>query len=233
MVVSVPCVASTDALQASFLALLPQIHSRVKSYFAGVKCAAKKADCIAESVALCWKWFCRLRQRGQDGTRFIGALAAMAARAVRCGRRLCGQEKAKDVLSWLAQSRHGFTVQALPWTRRSHDFLGEVNGQRLLDALEERLQDNSVTPPPEQAAFRIDFPAWLETLTARQRHIIRAMVLDESTKQLSRRFAVSPGRISQLRRAFQEDWHRFVGDRDQGHAEAVPIAAEKVSRFRV
>ena len=41
-------------------------------------------------------------------------LAQFAARAVRCGRRLCGQEKANDVFSSVAQRRRGFTVEVLP-----------------------------------------------------------------------------------------------------------------------
>jgi hypothetical protein len=78
--------------------------------------------------------------------------------------------------------------------------------------MEERLADNTVTPPPDQAAFRIDFGAWLKTLTPRERRIIRAMAMSERTKDLSRRFELTPGRISQMRRDFRDDWRRFVGD---------------------
>ena len=61
-------------------------------------------------------------------------------------------------------------------------------------------------------AFRIDFPAWLKTLTARERRLVRAMARNERTTDLSREFGVSPGRISQLRRAFMEDWRRFIDE---------------------
>ncbi len=40
-------------------------------------------------------------------------LAAYAARAVKSGRLLCGQDNAKDVLSPSAQRRHGFQVARL------------------------------------------------------------------------------------------------------------------------
>ena len=43
-----------------------------------------------------------------------GALASLAARAVRNGRRACGQESAKDALSAAAQRRHNFTTYQLP-----------------------------------------------------------------------------------------------------------------------
>ena len=65
---------------------------------------------------------------------------------------------------------------------------------------------------PDQVAFRIDFPAWLATLTARERRLIRAIARNERTKDLSRMFELSQGRISQLRREFRDDWRRFCED---------------------
>src|SRR6202035_4894521 len=89
-----------------------QFHGRV--YFRHLKSAEKKEDAIQEMVGLCWLWFVRLHQQGKDGTRFPGALASFAARHVRSGRKVCGQDKAKDVLSGIAQQRFGFTVSPLP-----------------------------------------------------------------------------------------------------------------------
>src|SRR5262249_12676850 len=157
----------------------------------------KHEELIAEMVGLCWRWFVRLVQRGKDPTQFVSALASYAARAVHSGRRLCGQERSRDVLSPVAQRRHGFVVEELPaWTAAAQETLrGPVLGQRRQDAFEERLRDNPITPVPDQVQFRIDFPAWLQTLTGRERRIIRAMGRNERTGELSRRFEVSPARI--------------------------------------
>jgi hypothetical protein len=84
----------------------------------------------------------------------------------------------------------------------------------LLDAYEERLRDNTITPVIDQVQFRIDWPAWLRTLTARERRLIRAMSRNERTLDLSKEFELSPARISQLRREFHDDWCRFLGDLD-------------------
>jgi len=204
---------TTDSLQRAFLALLPRIESQASIYFRGLRCAVKKADAISETVAICWKWFCRLMKRGKDATQFVGALARLAARAVWSGRRLAAGERANDVMSTVAQRRHGFVVKSLPSTRRPYEDLeGNGRDQRLHDAMEERLSDNTRTPPPDQAAFRIDFKTWLRSLTPRERRIIRVMILGERTKDLSRKFEITPGRISQLRREFRDDWRRFVGD---------------------
>ncbi len=201
-------------LQAVFLALLPRIELHARIAFRDVPCAQRREDAVAETVAVAWKWHVRLAERGKDVTHFVAGFAALAARAVRSGRRLVGQEKAKDVLSPLAQRRRGFRVEPLPAsTCTAFDRLhADPHGQQKLDAFEERLRDNTLTPVADQAAFRIDFPAWLKTLTPRERRVVRAMARNERTKDLSRRFGVSPARISQLRRAFHDNWLRYHGE---------------------
>ena len=35
-------------------------------YFRDVRCAIRKADCITQTTAIAWKWFCRLMKKGRD-----------------------------------------------------------------------------------------------------------------------------------------------------------------------
>jgi hypothetical protein len=214
--------SSTLPLHRQFLALLPRIELHGRIFFRHLRCEQTRQDAIAEMVALAWIWFRRLVRRGKDPFTFPIALATFAARAVRSGRRLCGGEPPKDVLSPIARCRHGFRVEPLPLsTRANHETLyADPHGQELQDAFEERLRDNTITPPDEQAAFRIDFPAWLGTRTERDRRIIHAMALSERTYELSRAFGVTPGRISQLRREFHADWQRFTADRTANGQES-------------
>ena len=202
-------------LHAAFCSILPRIVLHGQIVFRGVKCPDSKEEALAEMVGLCWLWFLRLAAQGRDATEFVSALAVFAARAVRAGRRLNGQEKSKDVLSPVARYRHRFRVEPLPAsTRRPYEAVyGTVHGQQELDAFEERLHDNAVTPPPAAAAFRIDFPRWLLTRTERDRRLIADMVRDERTLDLAHRYGLSPARISQLRREFMVDWLRFCGER--------------------
>ena len=201
-------------LHAAFLSILPRIERHARLYFRGLPCPQRQDDAVQETLSLAWRWFVRLVERGKDPTTFPTVLAAYAARAVRCGRRLCGQGNGKDVLSPLAQQRHGFAVEGLPCSvRAAHDErYGVAGGQRRQDAWEERLRDNTQTPVPEQAAFRLDFPAWLDSLTPRERRLVRAMARNERALDLSGRFDVSPARISQLRRELHAGWRRFLGD---------------------
>ena len=87
-----------------------------------------------------------------------------------------------------------------------------IHGQQEHDAFEERLQDNTVTPVPDQAAFRIDWPAWMKTRTERDRQIIDDLMAGERTLDVSRKYGLSPARVSQLRGEYQEDWDRFTSD---------------------
>jgi hypothetical protein len=203
-----------DTLHATFQALLPKLLTHADIYFRGVRCPDTRADKIAECMALAWKWLLRLQERGKDVNQFTMVFVYLVARAVKSGRRLTGQERAKDVLSSRAQRRHGFTVEELPASTRRplDDIYSRVRGQQHLDAFEERLRDNTVTPPPDAAAFRVDFPDWLRTRTDRDRRIIDDMMCDERTMDLARKHGISPSRVSQLRREFMDDWERFCGE---------------------
>src|SRR5262249_49735841 len=158
-----------------------------RMYFRGIRCPVTQEDRAQECVALGWQGFLRLTAQGKDVFAFPVVFAAMVARAVKCGRRLCGKERTRDVLNLRAQQRHGFRVERLPSSTRSpnEQLYAEPHGQAMLDAFEERLRDNTQTPVPDQVAFRIDFPAWLRTLTGRERRLLRAMAQGERTKDLS------------------------------------------------
>ncbi len=201
-------------VQEVFLSLVPRIERHGRVFFRHVKCPHRKQDAVAEMVALAWKWFVRLVQRGKDPTRFPSALATFAARAVNSGRKLAGMDKAKDVLSPRAQKEKGFTVKPLPaMTRRCfHDIYALVRGQQELDAYEDRLRDNRVSPPDEQAAFRLDFPCFLSGLTERDRNLALYLSLGHGTKTAAAKFGVSPARVSQKRRELHQDWRRFHGE---------------------
>jgi hypothetical protein len=102
--------SALEQLQCRFLGILPRIERHARIYFRHVGCRQKRTDLIAETVALAWKWFARLAEKGRDGTQFPTALASYAAKAVRSGRRVCGQERGRDVMSQCAQQRHSFCV---------------------------------------------------------------------------------------------------------------------------
>jgi hypothetical protein len=193
--------ASLARLQAGFLSVVPHVERHARVHFRGIRCPHARADAVAEAVAIAWRWFVCLARRGKDPTQFARTLVAYAVRHVRSGRRLCGQEKAKDVLSPLAQRRKGFCVVKLPDC-----------STLTANPLAEALVDNMQTPPDQQACFRLDFPAWLTSLERRNRALAVDMAMGHRTRELASGYRISPARLSQLRREFHDDWVRFCGD---------------------
>jgi hypothetical protein len=206
--VSAPSVSAAEALarlQAAFLALLPRIELHAQVSFRHVRCPGKRADALAETVAVAWKWFRRDVERGKDVTAFVSALATYAARHVRSGRRVWGKARSGDVLSPQCRQRRSFTVSPLP-------VASTLNG----NAFDEALQDNTQSPVPEQAAFRLDFPAWLARRCERDRRLVEDLMAGERTLDAARKHGLTPGRVSQLRRALHDDWRAFCGDLPRG-----------------
>src|SRR5262249_41468738 len=209
VVVPTSAALSVHVLQVRFLSILPRIELHGRICFRFVRCPALRADAVAEVVALAWKWHLGLAERGKDATLFPSALATFAARAGKAGRGVCGGERARDGLSPPAHRKQQIIVERLP------DF-STLGG----NPLEEALVDNTQTPPPEQAAFRLDFPAWLKTRSERDRRLAEDLMRGERTQDVSSKFGLSPARISQLRRDFHADWERFCG-----HGEDLALTA--------
>jgi hypothetical protein len=203
---------------ADFLARLRLIELHARFAFRNIVCPQERHDAVAEVVALVWKWYCRLLQRGKDPSAFVVTLAQFAARHVKAGRRLCGNLSSKDVLSRLAQKRRGFQTVRL-----------QDNGAYDDPAWQEALHDDLRTPVPDQVAFRIDFPEWLALHGQRDRRLIEDMATGESTTQLARKYGVTQGRIAQKRRQFRQDWERFAGEPVAGQPERAAVLGPKSS----
>lgn len=229
MIASIPSHAQRNNhhLQALFLILLPRIEQRASIVFRYVRCPQTRADKINETIALAWQWLVRLSERGRDVNEFATSFIFLVARAVKSGRRVVGVEKAKDAMSPAAQQRHNFKVVSLPTsTCTSHENLyTKPHGQQEQDAFEELMRDDSLTPVADQAAFRIDWPSWLNTRTHRDRQIIDDLMLGERTSDVSDKFGISPARVSQLRREFQEDWTHFCDEEPAADDAAECVAA--------
>jgi hypothetical protein len=110
-------------------------------------------------------------------------------------------DRAKDVLSPLAQQRKRFAVSKLP-------DCSTLDGS----PLDEALHDNTRSLPDQQAAFRLDFPRWLATLGTRDRRIAEGLALGYRTQELAAAYRLSAPRISQLRRRLHRSWQQFQGE---------------------
>jgi DNA-directed RNA polymerase specialized sigma24 family protein len=189
----------TSRLHAAFLAALPRIRAHARYAFRHVACPDTRDDRVAETVAIAWRQFARLHRRGKDPSRFVTTLALRCSQAVRAGRRLVRSDGARDALSPVARARHRFAVERLPHPRCGVPHLAEA------------LADDTRTPVPEQAAFRLDYPRWRAGFRPRTRAVLDALAGGGRTGEVARRFGLSQGRVSQLRRQFADNWRQFHG----------------------
>ena len=68
--------------------------------------------------------------------------------------------------------------------------------------------------------MRIDFSDWLKSLSRRLRRIANLLATGETTGAAAKKFRVTPGRISQIRRQLEQSWRTFQGEETSAAAVA-------------
>ena len=187
---------STACWQPAFLKMLPAIERRARITFRHLK-ADNLAEAVQEITCNACLAYARLVDRGRADVATSASLAFYAAAQVRGGRRVGSPLNIKDVCSVYCQRRKGVKVQPLSrWNGGAgewRDFL---------------VEDKNATPA-DLAASRIDFPAFLATLSRRNRRLAEKLATGESTSRAAKLFDISAGRVSQLRHELKRAWERF------------------------
>jgi hypothetical protein len=181
-----------------FLEMLPQIREQARHAFRNEQ-PERREDLLAEVIANCWVAFVRLMDRGLDDVIYPTPLVQYAIKQVRDGRRVGNKLNSKDVSSGYAQRRKSFVLKTL-------DLFDDAKQE-----WKEVLVEDKHAGPADTAASRLDFADWLRLLPRRLRRIAETLAKGETTKTTAKRFRVSPGRISQLRRELQQNWQDFQG----------------------
>jgi hypothetical protein len=182
-----------------FLELLPAIEDQAEFAFRRVSGDARE-EMVAETVASAYAMFLSLCRRGKASQAFATPLCKYAIRHAREGRRIGSRFNSQDVTSPCTCAAKRITIERLD---RFNPRRGEWR---------EVLLEDRTAGPAEVASTRIDFAAWLKTLSRRNRQIAERLAIGESTGTVARAFRISSARISQLRYEFFENWHRFVGE---------------------
>jgi hypothetical protein len=150
-----------------------------------------------------------LAKRGKLDLAYPTVLAKFGIRQTLDHRVTGNSQSIRDVLSKLCQEEKGVKVERLDKFNEEEDCWEEAV-----------VQDTRNAPVPEVVAFRVDFKDWLKSLTPRDRKVARYLSLGHRTADAARKFGISQGRISQLRRELAENWKRFIGDEPGGAAVA-------------
>jgi len=183
----------------AFVAMVPAIRTHARIAFRHLNPEARQ-DAIAEVVANACCAYVRLAQLGKTDVAYASPLARYAVAQVKDGRRVGNRLNVRDVLSLYCQRRKDITVERLDKYDAEEDAWREV------------LIEDKHAGPAEVAATRIDFAAWLRSLPGRLRKIARFLARGETTTIAAKKFDVSAGRISQIRKELKAAWERFQGE---------------------
>ena len=185
--------------QQQFTEMLPLITQIARSAFRDRDPEARQ-EMVAEAVAAALVMFAALIQRGTESIAYATPLARYGVARVRDGRRTGSPGNINDVASRVCQRQRGVKVERL--SRLSDD------GK----SWEEIVVEDKNAGPAEVAATRMDFSAWLKSLSHRDRRIAELLATGESTGRTAKTFDVSAARVSQLRRELKESWQAFVDE---------------------
>ena len=183
----------------SFEQLLPAITKQAIVAFRDTP-RCEREELIAEVVANCFVAYVRLIERGLSDVIYPTPLALYAIKQVRSGRRVGTKLNVRDITSGYCQQRKGVRMNRL-------DHYDRDEGEWLEIVVEDRK-----ATPADIAATRLDFAAWLRTLSHKRRQVAKTLATGESTQAAARKFRISPARISQLRHELRDAWLAFQGE---------------------
>ena len=173
----------------------------------------EREELIAEVVANAFCAFHRLAQRGKTELAYATPLAWYAIRQIRAGRLVGTSLNIHDVSSRYCQQTKDVCCERID----------QYDDER--DSWQEVLVEDRHATPADIAVTRIDFAVWLRRLSRQRRQIAKVLARGETTKVTAKRFGLTAGRISQMRREFQDAWRDFQGEAAE-HSRTALSAAE-------
>jgi hypothetical protein len=180
---------SVSDLQDSFVARLPWMQNTARAAFHRLD-PDKKEEAVANTIALAYRAFARLNERGKaDNPGILQAVIWYSIRQTKAGRRIDSARKPKDPLVLRVYGKVTF---------ESPDLIDGLVGRK--------------TPIPDAVSFRLDVPAFLTTLSKRNRRMAMDLAEGRSTTEVAEKYGVSAGRVSQFRREFKTLFDRFFAE---------------------
>jgi hypothetical protein len=190
---------SPAAWHKAFLAMMPPIKAHAKIAFRHLGPEARE-EAVQEVICNACSAFARLVQRGKADLAYPSVLARYGVAQVKAGRKVGCHLNVNDITSEYCQRRKNVAVERLDAYDAEEDAWQEV------------IVEDKNAGPAEVAATRIDFATWLELLPKRLRKIATFLANSETTTAAAKRFRLSPGRISQIRKQLYQAWNQFQGE---------------------
>jgi len=197
---------SLVAAQEQFTATLKAVEDAARFAFRRYR-RQDREEAVAEARAAAWSAWTGLLRRGKDPLAVgVTGIANNAIRYVRNGRRVgnttCGRG-AMDVFR-KAQKARDFKVVSL-------DSNDQFIPGSLVGTWKEWLACDNRVGPADEAAFRLDFSAWLAGLPERKRWVAELLAEGHEGVVVARLVGIAQSRVSQLRGELAENWLAFQG----------------------
>jgi hypothetical protein len=181
------------------MVMVPTIERHAKVVFRHLGPEARE-EMVQEVICNACCAYRRLAELNKTSVAYPSALARFGVAQAKAGRRTGGRLNCRDVMSSYCQRKKDVVVERLDHYDTDEESWGEV------------LIEDRNAGPAETAIVRIDFSTWLQLLPHRLRKIATFLGNGETTTAASKRFRLSQGRISQIRKELFLAWHRFQGD---------------------
>jgi hypothetical protein len=167
-----------------------------------------REEAVAEATAAAWSAWHGLILKGKDPLAVgVTGIANNAIRYVRNGRRVgnttCGRG-AMDVFHRRAQAACGFRVVSL-------DSNDQFIPGWLVGTWKEWLACDHRVGPADEAAFRLDFSAWLAGLPERKRWVAELLAEGHEGVVVARLVGIAQSRVCQLRHELEDSWQALQG----------------------
>jgi hypothetical protein len=174
-----------------FVSRLAEMQDLAAGHFRHLDPDARE-EAVQNSLVLAFRYWRRLVASGKDAQGLLKTVLWWACRHTRHGRQGGGRGKAKPKCV-LDYSRRGMgNVVVEPGLNLNH-FIG---------------RSASI---PDAVAFRVDVPEFLSTLSERDRQIAHDLAVGTGTKEVAKKYRVSPPAISQFRTRFRKKYDAFHG----------------------
>jgi hypothetical protein len=182
-----------------FLQLLPTIVRTARYSLRHLRGEALQ-DALQEVIVNAFVTFVALVRRGKMDLAYGSVLGRLGAAQFKDGRRVGNSLNSADVLSPYAQRLKSLIVERLDHHEKDDE-----------NAWCEVLVEDKTAGPFDIVRTKLDFESWLQSLPRRDRKVAQFLSLGHRTADAAKKFKVSQGRVSQLRRELQESWNDFTG----------------------
>lgn len=192
-------VCTTEEINEKFLELMPKIVKFAKYAFKNFD-ADRQEDAIQSVLVTAFENVKQLGEQGRLDDCFVTPITKFAIGRYREGRPggvpSCGTDVTSERCRYLGRS-----------TVKNYGLATEI-----ADSFESMATATDARYPVHKTvALRIDFMQdWYRQQTPRDQEIIRDLAMGETTNDVSRKFGISAGRVSQLRKTYANSWFTFI-----------------------